>query len=292
MTNKKQNHYPGAFGNLEQPYCSYNTAKIAILPIPYDGTSTWIKGADRGPAALIEASGNMEMYDIETDSEVYRRGIVTLEPLDCSAEPDEMAEQVYHTARRILNDDKFLVGLGGEHSVSSGLVRTTVERFENVSVLQLDAHSDLRDEYEDGPYNHACVMARIKELCPIVQVGIRSMDVSEKKNMDLNRALFAHEWFDHPDPIEWINSRLTDNVYLTIDLDVFDPAIMPSTGTPEPGGLWWYDVIKIIHGVAAQKTIVGMDVVELCPDPSNKAPDFMAAKLIYRTLSMIFTKEK
>lgn len=262
------------------------------MPIPYDGTSTWIKGADRGPAALLEASGNMELYDIETDSEVYLQGIVTLEPLNCPDDPQKMSEQVFLAAQKILNDNKFLVGLGGEHSVSGGLVKAVVEKFENVSVLQLDAHSDLRDEYEGSPYNHACVMARIKELCPIVQVGIHSMDVSEKKNLNPDRVLFAHEWFDHSDPLEWINSRLTDNVYLTIDLDVFDPAIMPSTGTPEPGGLWWYDVMKIINGVIAEKNVIGLDVVELCPDPSNKAPDFMAAKLVYRTLSMIFQKEK
>ena len=292
MTITKQNQNSGAFGNLEQPYCSYDSARIAILPIPYDGTSTWIKGADNGPAALLEASGNMELYDIKTDSEVYRQGIVTLEPLNCPNDPQKMTEQVFQTAKTILNDGKFVVGLGGEHSVSNGLVKAVVERFENVSVLQLDAHSDLRDEYENSPYNHACVMARIKELCPIVQVGIRSMDVSEKKNLDLNRVLFAHEWFDHPDPLEWITSRLTENVYITVDLDVFDPAIMPSTGTPEPGGLWWYDVMKILSGVVAKKNVIGLDVVELCPNPSNKAPDFMAAKLIYRTLSMIFQKEK
>ena len=222
MTDKKQKHYPGAFGNLELPYCSYNSARIAVLPIPYDGTSTWIKGADKGPAALLEASGNMELYDIETDSEVYLRGITTLKPLNCPANPQKMTEQVFQAAKKILNDGKFLVGLGGEHSVSNGLVKAAVEHFDNVSVLQLDAHSDLRDEYENSPYNHACVMARIKELCSIVQTGIRSMDVSEKKNLDLNRILFAHEWFNHPAPIEWINSRLTDNVYITVDLDVFE----------------------------------------------------------------------
>jgi len=292
MTERSQKHNPGAFGGLEPPDCDYETAAIAVLPIPYDGTSTWIKGADRGPAALLEASANMELYDIETDSEVYQRGITTLPPVQCPADPGEMAKCVYSAARRVIDDSKFLVGIGGEHSVSSGLVRAVYERFDGLSVLQLDAHSDLREEYDGSPFNHACVMARIKEYCPIVQVGVRSMDSLEKKNLDLDRVLFAHEWFDHPDPLGWINVRLSENVYLTIDLDIFDPAVMPSTGTPEPGGLWWYDVMRIISGVAAQKNIVGFDVVELCPDPTNKAPDFMAAKLIYRTLSMIFKKEK
>lgn len=283
---------PGAYGALEPDYSRYESARIAILPIPYDGTSTWIKGADKGPAALLAASANMELYDIETNSEVYREGIVTLAPVECPAEPEKMVTAVCKQAQKVLKDGKFLVGIGGEHSVSIGLVQAAVEKFNRVSVLQLDAHLDLRPEYEQSRYNHACVMARVQEFCPIVQIGIRSMDSSEKANLDPDRILFAHQLIDHPDTLDRINARLTANVYLTIDLDVFDPAIMPATGTPEPGGLGWYDVIKIIQGVVARKNIVALDVVELCPDPSNKAPDFLAAKLIYRTLSMIFAKEK
>jgi len=292
MNSIATNPNPGAYGDLEPMYSHYESARIAILPIPYDGTSTWIKGADKGPAALLTASGNMELYDIETDTEVYRQGIVTLAPVECPAEPERMVAAVHRQAQKVLKDGKFLVGIGGEHSVTVGLVQAAVEKFNNVSVLQLDAHLDLRLEYEHSRYNHACVMARVRELCPIVQVGIRSMDSSEKARLDPNRVFFAHQLFDHPNPLNWINERLTENVYLTIDLDVFDPAIMPATGTPEPGGLGWYDVVKIIQGVVARKNIVALDVVELCPDPANKAPDFLAAKLIYRTLSMIFSKEK
>jgi len=288
--NKLQN--PGAFGALKAPDCTYGRAKVAILPIPYDGTSTWVKGADKGPEALLAASGNMELYDIETDSEVYQRGIVTLNPLECPAEPEEMVNMVQQTAESVLQDDKLLIGIGGEHSVTTGLIRAAVQKHCNISVLQLDAHADLRSEYDGSPFNHACVMARAKEICPIVQVGIRSMDSSEKECLDTHRVLYAHQWFTHSNPVEWIIPRLTEKVYITIDLDVFDPAIMPSTGTPEPGGLWWNDVMKIIRGVAFRKNIIGMDVVELCPNPSDKAPDFLAAKLIYRSLSMIFAKEK
>jgi len=294
LTMKSQNQLqnPGAFGELEAPDCAYDRAKVAILPIPYDGTSTWVKGADKGPEALLAASGNMELYDIETDSEVYQRGIVTLNPLDCPADPEEMVNMVQQTAESVLRDGKLLIGVGGEHSVSTGLIRAAVQKHGNISVLQLDAHADLRNEYDGSPFNHACVMARAKEICPIIQVGIRSMDSSEKESLDADRILYAHQWFVHSNPVEWIISRLTEKVYLTIDLDVFDPAIMPSTGTPEPGGLWWNDVVKIIRGVASRKNIIGMDVVELCPNPSDKAPDFLAAKLIYRSLSMIFAKEK
>jgi agmatinase len=288
----RTNPDPGAYGALEPDYSRYENARIAILPIPYDGTSTWIKGADKGPAALLAASGNMELYDIETDSEVYREGIVTLPPVECPAAPEQMVTVVRNQAGKILRDGKFLVGIGGEHSVTVGLVKAIVGKFANISVLQLDAHLDLRPEYEHSRYNHACVMARVRELCPIVQVGIRSMDSSEKIHLDPHRVLFARQFFQHSDPVSWICDRLTDDVYLTIDLDVFDPSIMPATGTPEPGGLGWYDVMKIIEGAAARKNIVAMDVVELCPDPANKAPDFLAAKLIYRTLSMIFSREK
>lgn len=295
MTNMNSiatNPNPGAYGALRPEHSRYESARIAILPIPYDGTSTWIKGADKGPAALLAASANMELYDIETDSEVYQQGIVTLAPVECPAEPEKMVATVRNQAQKVLKDGKFLVGIGGEHSVTVGLVQAAVGKFNRVSVLQLDAHLDLRPEYEHSRYNHACVMARVQELCPIVQIGIRSMDSSEKKHLDSNRVLFAQQFLHHPDPIGWINDRLTENVYLTIDLDVFDPSIMPATGTPEPGGLGWYDVVKIIQGVVARKNIVAVDVVELCPGPSNKAPDFLAAKLIYRTLSMIFSKEK
>jgi len=282
---------PGAFGALEPDYSRYSSSRIAILPIPYDDTSTWQKGADRGPAALLTASANMELYDIETDSEVYRQGITTLPPVDCPQKPEDLARLVAEKTGQMLNEGKFVIGVGGEHSISIGLVQAHAKHFPNLSVLQLDAHSDLRDEYEHSRYNHACVMARIREICPIMQVGIRSMDVSELPQLDKSRVVFAHEFRNSPEVFDKIITNLTDNVYLTVDLDVFDPAVMPSTGTPEPGGLLWYDVINVIAHVIQKKRIVGMDINELKPNPSDKAPDFLAAKLIYRTLSMIYAKE-
>jgi len=261
------------------------------LPIPYDGTATWQKGADNGPAALLAASANMELYDIETGLEVYRQGITTLPPVDCPEKPEDLAQIVAAKTAQLLNDGKFVVSLGGEHSISIGLAQAHAKHFPNLSVLQLDAHSDLRDEYEHSRYNHACVMARIREFCPIMQVGIRSMDLGELPRLDKSRVIFAHEYHNSPEIFDKICANLTENVYLTVDLDVFDPAIMPSTGTPEPGGLGWYDVINVISHVIQKKRIVGMDVNELLPNPSDKAPDFLAAKLIYRTLSMIYAKE-
>jgi agmatinase len=276
------------FGYLPENYSDSENAGIVIIPVAYDGTSTWLKGADKGPAAIIEASANMELYDIETDSEVYKKGIFTEQIIGGEISTAEMIETVSETARYYLERNKFTVVIGGEHSVSIGSIKAHTEQYENLTVLQLDAHADLREEYNGSKYNHACVMARVKELCPIVQVGIRSMDYSEKKSLDCSGTFFAKDICNNTDWIKKVISMLSDNVYITIDLDVFDPSIMPSTGTPEPGGLLWYDVLALLKAVSGKKNIVGFDVVELCPDVKNKAPDFLAAKLIYKLLSYKF----
>lgn len=279
------------YGGLADEFTCPYTSKIFILPVPYDGSSTWIKGADDGPGALIEASENMELYDIETDSEVFHEGIHTLKPLVCKSGVDQLVPMVRQQVLAALNKGKFLVSIGGEHSISIGAFQAVAERFNGVSFLQLDAHSDLRDAYKGSPYNHACVMARAKELGEIVQVGIRSMDISEKKNMQMDRVFFAGDIMNNNE--QWHEQALeflTEMVYLTIDLDVFDPSLVPSTGTPEPGGLNYYQVLNFLKKVISAKTVVGFDVVELCPQSGNKSPDFLAAKLIYQLLSLIFTK--
>jgi agmatinase len=260
-----------------------------IIPVPYDKTSTWIKGADKGPAAIIEASANMELYDIETDCEVYRKGIFTADALKVEKVlPEDMVRIVSEVVRHYIEKGKFVVVVGGEHSVSIGCIKAHVKSSADVTVLQLDAHTDLRDKYNGSKYNHACVMARVREVCPIVQVGIRSMDSSEKEFIDRSRAFFAEDIHNKTDWINEVVGKLSEKVYVTLDLDVFDPSIMPSTGTPEPGGLLWYDVLRLLKTVSDKKNIVGFDVVELCPDERNKGPDFLAAKLIYKILSYKF----
>ncbi len=276
------------FGDLPEEYSTLEQAEIVILPVPYDRTSTWIKGAENGPEAMIESSAHMEIYDIETDSEVYRRGIYTAEPVDEQVLPENMVQAVRENVKHYIDNGKFIVVVGGEHSVSIGSVMAHVEKNTDITVLQLDAHSDLRDEYKGSGYNHACVMARIAELCPVVQVGIRSMDISEKVALDKSRIFFAEDIRRDKGWIEKVISGLSEKVYITIDLDVFDPSIMPSTGTPEPGGLLWYDVLELLKTVFNDKEVVGFDVVELCPNDDNKAPDFLAAKLIYKLLSYKF----
>ncbi|MFH1798220.1 MAG: agmatinase [Candidatus Omnitrophota bacterium] len=277
-----------SFAGLEKPFTEWDESAVAILPVPYDKTSTWIKGAHKGPFAVIEASRALEFYDIETDFEVYKRGIYTARALLCRRSPEKMVTQVQAKVSELLDGGKFVVTLGGEHSVSIGAVKAHSEKRGDFSVLQLDAHADLREEYEGSRYNHACVMARIKEICPAVQVGVRSMCMCEKSAVDAKNVFFAGDIQNNNNWMSEALSRIQANVYVTIDLDVFDPGVMPSTGTPEPGGLLWYQVIGFLKTVAEQRNIIGFDVVELCPNEKNKAPDFIAAKLIYKLLSYIF----
>jgi agmatinase len=278
--------HPLGFCGLPNNDNDYEQASIVILPIPFDKTSTWLKGADKGPAAIIEASAYLELYDIETDSEVFRKGIFTAKPVQ-SASSSALIKKTDLTVSKYLKDNKFIVALGGEHSVSIGVIKSYAKYYKDLSILHLDAHADSRDSYEGTPYNHACVIARVREITGnIVSVGIRSMDVSERPGVDDKKMFFAHKIQDSD---KWVGNAvdlLTDNVYITIDLDVFDPGIMPSTGTPEPGGLGWYQVMKLLYAVSKSKQIVGFDVVELCPS-NAKAPDFLAAKLIYTLLSYI-----
>ncbi|HOT46190.1 MAG TPA: agmatinase [Spirochaetota bacterium] len=276
------------FADVPKGYEEYASAGIVVLPVPYDGTSTWMKGADRGPDAIIDASYNMYLYDIDTDSEVYTRGIHTDEPVGEKSSPDAMVEAVRARVSRHLAAGKFVVTLGGEHSVTVGTVRAHAERHPGMSVLQLDAHADLQEEFHGSRYNHACVMARVRESCPIVQVGIRSLDDVERKAADPERLFLAEDIQGSRDWIDRAVSLLTEEVYVTIDLDAFDISIMAATGTPEPGGLGWYEVIALLKKVSKEKRIVGFDVVELCPNPYARQCDYLAAKLVYRLLSYVF----
>ncbi len=283
---------PPGFGGLPAEFRDPKTAQIAVLPVPYDKTSTWKKGADKGPAALIEASANMELFDIATRSEVYKRGIVTLPPIKHAGTPETLADKVQKTTESIIDSDKFPVILGGEHSVSIGAMRAAAAKFENLSILQIDAHGDTRDSYHGSKCNHACVMARAKELAPITQVGIRAIDVEEFEAMNNRRTFWGHTIAGNPDQ-GWMD-RVVDqqfkNVYVTIDLDAFDPAICPATGTPEPGGLSWQEVNRLLEKLVAKRTVVGFDVVELLPRKELWASDFLAAKLVYRFLGLVFAK--
>jgi len=276
------------FGGNEVVY-GYSDSRIIIVPVPYDETSTWMKGADKGPEAIMEASVNLEFYDIETDSEVHLFGIHTVEPIIEKRSPEELVNAVYRKVISLLKQEKFPVVVGGNHTVSIGSARAFSHHFKNLSILQLDAHSDLRQEYEGSPYNHACAMARMREVAPVIQVGIRSMSREEASDADWERIFTAYELFDDKTKYQKAIDKLTENVYITIDLDVFDPSLIPSTGTPEPGGPGYLEIMNFLKEVIWKKNVVGFDVVELCPAPSNRAPDFVAAKIIYQLLSYKFS---
>ncbi len=279
------------FGDLPEPFADPARARVAIVPVPYDGTSTWLKGANRGPEAIIDASAHLELYDIETASEPYRRGILTDPPVTEGSTPEAMARAVEERVAGHLAAGRFPVVLGGEHSVAIGAMRAAAARFERVSFLQLDAHADLRPEYEGSRYNHACVMARARELGPIVQVGIRSMDAGELGGLDPHRVFYAERLEGRRGWERDVVRRLSGKVYLTVDLDVLDPSLMPSTGTPEPGGLGWYQVLSLAARLCRERELVGFDVVELAPSGA-RAPDFLAAKLVYKLLAYRFQGEK
>ncbi len=264
------------------------TSKIILIPVPYDGTSTWQKGADKGPEAFLEASENMELYDIETDSEVYKNGIYLADAITEDSSPEKMVEEVHKVTKSYINKNKFVTIFGGEHSISIGTIRAFNECFSNLTVVQIDAHADLRKEYEGSKCNHACALYEASQTTNLIQVGIRSMDKIEKTVMDTDKTFFAHEMVANDYWMENAIDLMTENVFLTIDLDAFDPSIMPSTGTPEPGGMLWYETLDFLKQIFEQKNVVGFDIVELCPNKDEKSSDFLAAKLYYKMLSYKF----
>jgi agmatinase len=279
------------FGGLGGDDSLWNHCRVVILPVPYDLTSTYLSGSRRGPLAILEASTHLELFDEELQLETARIGLHTLESLEALASgPEDMIRRIQDHAKRVIQGQKFPVLLGGEHTVTLGMIPHLQERHPKLSFLQLDAHADLRDRYEGTPFSHACVGRRLAERGPLVQVGLRSLSQEESDFLKQTsvRHFFWHEWRDRPEWEDRAIQALTEEVYVTIDLDVLDPAIMPAVGTPEPGGMDWTTLIHFLGQVARRRKIVGFDVVELTPIPGLIAPDFLAAKLIYRFLGYIF----
>jgi agmatinase len=283
---EEEGGYPGFMG-VGPEWTAYERARVAILPVPFEATTTYVKGTRRGPEAIINASHNVELYDEELGRETYKDGIATLPPVAVADLPfDQAAERIAAAARQVLADGKLLVSLGGEHSITPPLVDACASVAGRLTVLQLDAHSDLRDSYGGTPNSHACAMRRVTERHPAVQVGIRSLCVEEAELLrgGGHHVFFAHQmigdsgWMDHA------LALLGEKVYLTIDLDYFDPSLIPAVGTPEPGGPGWYETLRFLRRVATERRIVAMDVVELCPIEGQVVSDFTAARLIYRLI--------
>ena len=281
---KKDRTYAG----IPLEFSGRSQSRIFLQSIPYDGTSTWGKGADRGFEAFMNASDNLELYDIETDSEVYRHGIHLLDESPEFDSPEKMFQYTYANTKKLLREGKFLTFFGGEHSISIGIIKAHYQHFEDLSILQIDAHADLRSSYEGSPYNHACALFDASQNANLVQVGIRSMDISEKKHLNYEKMFFAHQIMQRKSWVQEAINQLSNKVYITFDLDALDPGIMPATGTPEPGGLDWYSTTAFLKRVFEEKNVVGFDMVELAPIEGFHAPQFTAAKLYYKMLSYKF----
>ncbi len=282
------------FADVPAEYGKLETANIVLIPVPYDGTSTWIKGADRGPDAMLDAADNMELYDIETGTEVYQKGIYLADPVTEDSSPEAMVDAVHTVASDYLKMGKYVTLFGGEHSISIGSIRAFRDHFPNLTVLQLDAHTDLRPDFHGTTCNHACAVYEASKKDNLIQVGIRSMDISEMEHLDSKKTFFAHDIAGTSDAVwmQQVADLCTENIFLTIDLDVFDPAFLPGTGTPEPGGLSFYQVLNLIKTVMKTKKIVGFDIVELCPGDKPGPSDFLASKLYYKLLSYQFAAKE
>ncbi|HET8735024.1 MAG TPA: agmatinase [Pricia sp.] len=279
------------YAGIPDEFAQLETAKVILIPVPYDGTSTWGKGADKGPKAFLEASENMELYDIDTDTEVYEQGIHLADAITENSSPEAVVNAVHKKVKEHIKRNKFVTVFGGEHSISIGTIRAFNECFDNLTVLQIDAHADLRDSYEGSRYNHACAVHEASQTTNLVQVGIRSMDAIEKSFMDGDKTFFAKDTVNDEFWMDNAVEAMTENVFITFDLDALDPSIMPSTGTPEPGGLFWYETLDFLKQVFEEKNVVGFDIMELCPNPADKSSDFLAAKLYYKMLSYKFRGE-
>jgi len=268
----------------------FEQSKFIILPIPYEQTTSYGLGTRNGPEAIIKASHYLELFDEETDMEPYLEGIHTLESVEFDIKPIEFAiEKIYKTVGALPVKNKFLISLGGEHTITYPIIKAYKEQFNTISILQIDAHSDLRESYEGTIYSHASVMARIKNISDIsiTQAGIRSQTKEEHK---LIREKGIHTFYMHNIQndnlwMEHVVESLGDNVYLTVDLDGFDPSVAPGVGTPEPGGLSWYEVINLIKLLTKRRHIIGCDIVELSPAPHSIITDFLASKLIYKIIA-------
>jgi len=285
---------PENFGGITEEYSRYETARAVIFPVPLERTSTHPQGTRNGPAAIVTASRNMELYDEELQLEPYKEiGIHTLPPIDTmDGGLGEVMTELFTAQTGLLEDDKFPVALGGEHALTPPLVSATARKYKDLCVLHVGAHAELRNEYQGYPASPACAMRRVVEICPAVQVGIRSISAEEAQAVPtLKTKVYWAKDLSHAPLKSWIAKVLGDlsaTVYLTIDLGGFDPSIMPATGTPEPGGLDWHQVTSLLRAVADHKKIVGMDVIGLLPSPGDHGSDLLAAKLVYKCLGYIF----
>lgn len=281
------------FLGLDSPVSDFSKAKVVILPVPYDATTSIKPGTRQGPAEIIRASYLLEEYDEELKDRPCRFGIHTLNSIEANLDnPHKMVERVALVYKQLLKDKKFILMLGGEHTISIGAVSTLRKKHKNFSILQIDAHADFRDEYEGTAFNHACAARKMISYAPITQVGIRCVAPEEVKNIkkfkNRLKIFYAREInSEYVNDTAWVGKvidTLSDKVYLSLDLDGLDISIMPAVGTPLPGGLGYYQVLRLIKEVFKRRTVIGADMVELCPLSENIAPNYLAAQLAYKII--------
>lgn len=281
------------YAGIPQENATFENSEVMLLTVPYDGTSTWGKGADKGPELFLNASENMELYDIETATEPYLKGVFLAGEVSENASPEAMTQAVYEKTKELLKtEDKLFTLFGGEHSVSIGSIRAVGEKYNDLTILQLDAHTDLRPEFHGSACNHACAVFEANEKHNLVQVGIRSCDIEEMQYVKEEQCFWAHKIAQNPNWIEDVLAKVSGNVYITIDLDCFDPSIAPSTGTPEPGGLAWYPTLELLRKVFEKCNVVAFDIVELMDSANPKPTAFLAAKLYYKMLAYYHLNRK
>jgi agmatinase len=284
---------PLSFGGTLPNAPTFESAKAVILPVPLESTTSYVPGTRNGPREILVASSHLELWDEETSSDVHPIGIYTLPEMELPFDKmEDIMDEISRVAAAILEHDKFPIVLGGEHSITSPVVRAMAAKYPGVSVLQIDAHADLRDSYMGTRFNHACAMRRVVEHARCTQVGIRSLSTEEAMAAPTLPTTIFYDVKMRQDK-DWIAKvveSLGGTVYITIDVDGMDPAIMPATGTPEPGGLSWYELLSLLRAVFSARTVVGCDIVELSPLPGVAAPNFLCAKLIYKILTYQFTK--
>jgi agmatinase len=284
----------GEFGGTTPTTSNFADARVVILPIPLDRTTSYVPGTRNGPHEILVASSHMELWDEETQTDVHGIGIYTMPEMEFPfAAIDDVMAEINRVAAELVSRGKFPFVLGGEHSITPPIVKAVAEKHPGLSVLQIDAHADLRDAYMGTPNNHACAMRRVLDYATTTQVGIRSLSPEEAAAIPSLKTKIFYDFNMREDP-NWIDrvvDSLGEHVYITIDCDGLDPAIMPSVGTPEPGGLSWYETLRLLRRVIESRKVVGCDLVELAPLAGNIAPNFLCAKLIYKILSYRFGRE-
>ena len=290
----KRNSYWKNFLGVSDEYSSWENSKVAVVPVPYDITTSYKKGTHGGPMAILSASRQVEYYDSDFDCEPYKAGIYTLPPLPVeNLLPEDMLAEVEYAVRDMVEGGKLPLVLGGEHSISLGALRALKSNYTDLTVIVIDAHSDLREEYHDTPFSHACVSYQMAKLAPLVQIGIRSMEESKyTSHKKINTTVFYPKDLKNNKWLDEVVSLCNNNVYISIDIDGLDPGICPGTGTPEPGGLSWEHLISLFDKVSGQSNIVGADIVELAPLKNQHRSDFLVAKLAYKMVGYLVCSRK